>query len=131
MALNTSGLRTSRLRLQRPRPAESLAIDTEHVDADGASLVPFMPWAEFFNWFDWRQGEHIALAGKSKSGKTTLARQLLPRRDFVVVMATKKRDDSLYEPLIEMGYEVQDHFDPYDREHPKVIFKPGSARSRP
>ncbi|MEV6478032.1 hypothetical protein [Streptomyces sp. NPDC051657] len=41
------------------------------------------------NHFDWQQGEHVTFVGKTGSGKTNLATQLLPMRDFVVALATK------------------------------------------
>jgi hypothetical protein len=84
-----------------------------------------MDWERFQEALNFRQGEHVTLVGGSGSGKTTLARELiLPRRDFVVVMATKKSDDSLYQPLQQAGYVLTDTFDPYDRDKPKVIFRP-------
>jgi len=130
VAINTAGFRTPRLNLLRPRAEESMALD-DQMDELGLELVGFQRWDQFLAQFKWKQGEYIALAGKPGSGKTTLARQLLPRRDFVVVMATKKSDPSLYDPLIAQGFVVQDHFDPYDREHPKIIFKPGFDSTAP
>jgi energy-coupling factor transporter ATP-binding protein EcfA2 len=91
----------------------------------GLGVVPYIEWERFVEGWEFKQGEHVTLVGGSGSGKTTLARQLvLPRRDFVVVMATKKSDDSLYGPLQQAGFEITDHFDPYDHDHPKIIFKP-------
>ena len=130
MPINTAGFRAPRLNLLRPRPAESMQLD-EEIAERGLGLVPFMPWPQFLAQFRWKQGEYIALAGKPGSGKTTLARQLLPYRDYTVVMATKKSDKSLYDPLIAEGFVVQDHFDPYDREQPKIIFKPGFDSTAP
>ncbi|MBT2400634.1 hypothetical protein [Streptomyces sp. ISL-100] len=51
--------------------------------------VPHLQWADFLDQFVWDQGEHVTFVGKTGSGKTTLAQQLLPRRDFVVALATK------------------------------------------
>ncbi|MFD8943346.1 hypothetical protein ACFV00_15275 [Streptomyces californicus] len=49
-----------------------------------------MPWDEFLrDRFDWQQGEHVTFVGNTGSGKTNLATQLLPMRDFVVALATK------------------------------------------
>lgn len=45
----------------------------------------------------WEQGEHIAVVGDTGSGKTTLMSELLKPhryRDFVVVLKTKRRDDT-------------------------------------
>lgn len=44
---------------------------------------------------DWRQGEHVSLVGPTGQGKSTLGLALLPRRDFVMVLATKPKDATL------------------------------------
>lgn len=127
MAVNTRGFRTGRLRLVAPRPAQSRALDEFQPTTKGGTLdsVPYMDWDRFVEAFDFRQGEHITLVGGTGSGKTTLARELiLPRRDFVSVFGTKKKDASLYGPLTAAGYVLTDDWDPYDEEIPKVIFRP-------
>lgn len=127
MALRTSGFRTGRLKLRTPRDSASRQLDDFEPPKAGPGLssVPYMEWQRFREWFQFRQGQHVTLVGTSGSGKTTLARELiLPRRDFVVVMATKKRDSSLYDPLQRAGFVLTDEFDPYDRDNPKVIFRP-------
>jgi hypothetical protein len=61
------------------------------------------------------------------SGKTTLARQLLPMRDFVVVFGTKARDESLYEPLTREGFVTKTKWNPWEWEQTReryVIFAP-------
>lgn len=57
--------------------------------------VPFVPWAEFLPRFRWKQGEHVALIGPTGQGKTTLALELLPRRDWTLVLGTKPKDSTL------------------------------------
>jgi hypothetical protein len=52
-------------------------------------------WDDFRSSFDWRQGEHVSIIGPTGLGKTTLALSLLPLRKYVVVLATKPRDDQL------------------------------------
>jgi hypothetical protein len=69
------------------------------------SEVPFIPWEEFEPAFKWKQGEHLTLVGPTGGGKTTLATMLLPRRDYVLVLATKKRDP-LISRLRKDGYET-------------------------
>jgi hypothetical protein len=128
--INTRGLRlprSGRLRLAPIRSRESIVLDqdiSERMAESGREAVPFTPWPRFLESFDWRQGEHITLVGSWGSGKTTLARQLLPRRDYVVVLATKKTDPSLYEPLLNAGYVLRDTFDPDPGAEPRVIFRP-------
>lgn len=60
-----------------------------------AEPVPFVEWADFLARFRWAQGEHVALVGPTGQGKTTLALQLLPRREWVTIVATKPRDATL------------------------------------
>lgn len=127
MAVNTRGFRTKRLRLQPPRSRDSLELDTFEpvVKGQGLSAVPYLEWERFVEQFDFQQGEHVTLVGGTGSGKTTLSRELvLPRRDYVAVAATKKKDPSLYGPLQAAGFVLTDDFDPYDAEIPKIIYKP-------
>lgn len=56
-----------------------------------------IPWDEFKQRFRWNQGEHITMIAPTGQGKTTLARELLPMRRFVAVLATKRKDSSLDE----------------------------------
>lgn len=60
-----------------------------------AAGVPFMPWELFLAWFRWEQGDHVSLIGPTKAGKTTLALELLPMRDYTVVFGTKPQDATL------------------------------------
>jgi energy-coupling factor transporter ATP-binding protein EcfA2 len=50
---------------------------------------------EWYTWFrgEWKQGEHIAVAGPTGCGKTTLIGYLLQIRDYVVIVAVKSHDD--------------------------------------
>jgi hypothetical protein len=118
-----------RLRLQAPRRSgESLALDRAELSERGVDQPfpppPFISWEEFEETFDWNQGEHITLAGGTGSGKTSFARQLLPRRDYVAVLATKARSASLYTPLERMGFVTRSSWSPNPTEEPRVIFKP-------
>ena len=65
--------------------------------------IPHLEWDEFDNGWRWKQGEHITLVGPTGQGKTTLATQILPRRDYTIVFATKKRDP-LIDKLRKGGY---------------------------
>lgn len=92
-------------------------------------LPDFMPWPRFHPWFaeQWDAGDHVALVGMTKSGKTTLARQLLLDRDFSVVFGTKSRDESLYEPLEKLGFVRKSKWNPWEWEQTGeryVIFAP-------
>lgn len=118
-----------RLKFAPVRPLESLALDGATVKPRGGALTmapPFTPWNVFLPWFqtEWAQGEHVALVARSQSGKTTLARQILGIRSNVIVLATKVKDDALYRPLQELGYELVTTFDASNLSKPRVIFKP-------
>jgi hypothetical protein len=62
--------------------------------------------------WNWKQGEHVTTIGPTGVGKTVLNRQLLRRRDFVVVLGVKNRDPELYGPFERQGYELVRKFDP-------------------
>jgi len=82
---------------------------------------------------DWRwdQGEHVTTIGPTGSGKTVLNRQLLRRRDFVVVLGVKKRDPELYGPFEREGYELSRTFNaepPPDEDQVKILFVPQTEK---
>lgn len=52
-------------------------------------------WSEFQDAFVWNQGEHVTAIGPTGAGKTTLTNNLLPRRDYVIFAATKKKDKTV------------------------------------
>lgn len=112
-----NGENRGRLYLVEPRSRASAELDKK-------TPIKFLRWAAFIRDFDWQQGEHITLVGTTNSGKTTLARELLPLRDYVVVLATKPRDSSLYDPLVKKGYVIESSFDPTAEDGNKVIFRP-------
>lgn len=47
--------------------------------------------------FPWNQGEHLAVIGRTQSGKTTLLSHILRRRAYVVILRTKT-DKAHYHP---------------------------------
>lgn len=70
------------------------------------SSVETLPWSSFRDdAFAWRQGEHATLIGPTGSGKTTLAADVLDRRGYVVVFATK-RVDPVVDDFSDLGYKV-------------------------
>lgn len=95
--------------------------------------VPFVGWSEL-QWHiseNWQQGQHVALIGKTGSGKSHLALHLLDIRPFVIIVATKR-----YDPLLEeagKGYIVREDMSEIPRTdegypiHNKVIIWPGTA----
>lgn len=95
-----------------------------------SSSVESVPWADFLRDFEWWQGEHMALIGPTKSGKTTLGRELMAkaRKDHThpwqVVVATKKRDE-LLNTFKSDGFVRMEKWNVPDAElYPKVMLAP-------
>ena len=73
-------------------------------EAEISRQAPRIPWDVFLaQYFDWRQGEHLALIAPTGQGKTTALMNLLPEQPYTVVFATKPRDKSM-DRLIAQGY---------------------------
>lgn len=76
--------------------------------AEASSNVIALPW-EGKHGFDaqwkWRQGEHVTLVGPTGGGKTSLELAILPRREYVLFLSTK-RVDSTQDALKKQGYKV-------------------------
>jgi hypothetical protein len=99
------------LRLAPVRPAGSTELDVARTRS-GFELPPFVRWDRFQAEFRFRQGEHVTTIGPTGSGKTVLNRQILRRRDFVVILGIKPRDPELYGPFQDEGYQLVRKFDP-------------------
>lgn len=90
--------------------------------------VPFVPWAEFLErWFVWRQGEHVSLIGPTGGGKTTLALEILPRREWAVAIGTKPKDDTLEALVRQPGWVRQREFKPTARTKKIVLWPKATA----
>lgn len=98
-------------RLAPMRSAESVQLD-ERVSPNGEQWPPFLRWDRFMAQFVWLQGQHLTSIGPTGSGKTVLNRELLKRRDYVVVLGVKNQDPELYGPFEKMGYKLQHSFEP-------------------
>lgn len=52
---------------------------------------------EWVEWFkpNWSQGEHVAIIGPTGAGKSRISQKILDIREYVVVLAVKRFDDTL------------------------------------
>jgi len=75
-----------------------------------SSTLPYRDWVSYMRR-SWRQGEHMTLIGPTGAGKTTLLSRLLELRDYVVVFATKSRDDTMSGLFVRRGYKLQRKLD--------------------
>ncbi len=123
------------------RSRESVDLD-ERVTTAGEPWPPAVRWDLFLTggrmsngatWpgFHWEQGEHLTTIGPPGVGKTVLNRELLKRRDFVVVLGVKNRDSELYGPFERMGYKLERNFNPQppeDADESLVLFVPRTEK---
>ena len=94
-----------------------------------AELPPLTPWPDFLADFRWEQGEHISFIGSTGGGKTTLAREILSRRTFVVACGTKPEDDSLIKLRTEGDFVLKRDFPfPPLEFAPHILFWPHATR---
>lgn len=91
--------------------------------------APRVPWDEFVSkYFRWEQGEHVALIGPTGQGKTTLLTNLLPLHPYVVVFATKPRDESMAR-LIRTGYYPVKEWQRLDpKQYPRRVLWPDAGQ---
>lgn len=95
---------------------------------DEQPIPPFVRWPDFHEFIDehWEAGEHLSVVAQTGFGKTTFIREIIDVRSYVIIIANKKEDDSLYPPLNpeleRQGFQVVDKFDPRDIDRPRVIF---------
>lgn len=68
--------------------------------------VPFIGWSQLRTHLErsWLPGQHVTLVGKTGSGKTHIALELLDMRTYSLILATKRRDPLLQEAGA--GYKV-------------------------
>jgi hypothetical protein len=118
------------LRFSPIRSGGSVELDREQTKS-GLELPPFVRWDKFLAEWTWKQGEHVTTIGPTGSGKTVLNRQLLARRDFVVVLGIKQRDPELYGPFQAEGYKLVRKFDPEppaDADVDRILFVPQTEK---
>lgn len=105
--------------------------DQERAEAEQVASEITLDWEAFERKLKWKQGEHVTAIGPTQSGKTTLIKALLPRRGYVVVMITKRRDPLIGE-FVKEGYEKLKEWKEVPHEiHPRILLHPPLARDEP
>jgi energy-coupling factor transporter ATP-binding protein EcfA2 len=94
------------------------------LQTDTTTETPRISWAEHLETLSWRQGEHVTILGPTGCGKTTLAREILPRRSYVIALATKPKD-AVLEGLRADGYRVSRDWPP-PAPTPRMVIWPKS-----
>jgi len=99
--------------------------------------APRVPWDKFTGTgnysgrggiFEWQRGEHVALIGPTGQGKTFLLRALLPMHPYVVVFATKPRDNVMADLAMKQGYAKLDRWGAYPvRDMPRRVLWPDAT----
>lgn len=70
----------------------------------------------------WQQGQHVAIVGPTGTGKTTLAKAILDVREYVVVFAVKRKDETL-ELFKREGYKVIKSWPPDLYSHRVILWE--------
>jgi hypothetical protein len=87
--------------------------------------VPHVDWTTFYETLDWRQGEHLALLGRTGSGKSMMAIDLLSiRTGYTVAFGVKPKDETLDDLMKHEGYVRITSWPPKTRDMRKVVLWP-------
>ena len=100
---------------------------TETKDQKTIGTIPRVSYGRFLKDLHWKQGQHITEIGPTGYGKTTLAVDLLTRRDYVIAFGTKKKDDTLDKLIRTRGYRRIQTFGEIRPEDRKVVLWPNIA----
>lgn len=98
--------------------------------------VPTLSWGEFQDRLDWRQGEHMTCIGPTKSGKTTLIRELMrnARKNHThpwQVITVSKRKDEVLDTFRDDGFTKFAKWEIPDPElYPRVMLAPPMHSAR-
>ena len=85
--------------------------------------LTYRQWLDSFKR-QWKAGQHVLLVGPTGSGKTVAAEDMLKLRSYIVVVATKAKDESLdaYE-----GFKKRDEWPPNFNEKRILFWKKPKA----
>lgn len=119
-----------RTMVQQPATAPTKPVDPNTIKwAQLSTDAPRIPWDVFVrDRFKWLQGEHVGMIGPTGQGKTTLLLNILPLKPYVVVFATKPRDETM-NTLIGSGYLKMERWQSIDpRQFPRRVLWPDARR---
>lgn len=71
---------------------------------------------------NWKQGEHVLILGPTGTGKTTISSSILEAREWVCVLAVKRKDETL-ELFKKQGYKVVSKWPPDYNAHKFIFWK--------
>lgn len=94
-----------------------------------STVPPLVPFDVFTSQIGWKQGEHVTFIGQTGSGKTTLALELLQRRRYVCILATKPRDKT-FSNLRKQGYAITREWPVPHEVWERVVFWPKVSQMR-
>ena len=87
--------------------------------------LPFVPWREFLDRWEWRQGEHCLVIGRTGQGKTTLISRIMHKRQHAVMFATK-----VYDPTLSRQFPDFRVYREWQKpKHDKIMLWPKSGQS--
>jgi hypothetical protein len=91
------------LRLGEPIPQRLADLADEH--------APMVPWRSFYALLErgsdgFRQGQHVTIISPTNGGKTTLAREVVKLRSYVLAFFSKPKDPLVDELVRDDGYRV-------------------------
>lgn len=102
-----------------------------HQVMEQTDRVNFIDWYEFLDTFQWKQGEHVTILGPTGQGKTFLSRAILPRRDYVISLVTKRKDERIRE-FKQDGFTHRKEWTPNPPElEPKILLHPEFKKDEP
>lgn len=90
------------------------------------ATISFDEWRSYFAR-TWQQGEHVTILGHTGSGKTTMAYEILPIRDYVLILASKPKDRLITESK-DRGYHFAKEWPIDFHLYPRNVLWPKIAR---
>ncbi len=81
-------------------------------------------WRKFLRNFNWRPGEYVTIIGPKGYGKTTVLLELAKRRQYIVILANKVRDQTLETFIKANNFDQITSWDKRDLRKYKIVLWP-------